>query len=200
MTEEIWKPVLGYDGLYEVSSRGRVRRVGRIIVYKDGRRRLWPTKIIRQRINRRRPTYVFPQVTLSRGSEARTYRVSILVCEAFHGPRPEGCQCMHLDGNPQNNNISNLAWGTIYENSNEPIRRMRVSEVARRNIPNLWRRGVYDNQRKPCLQYSLSGDFIKEHHSIRDASRATGIDRITISRACRGKLKTSGGYIWKYKE
>lgn len=201
MSEEIWKPVLGYEGLYEVSSLGRVRRVECLIVYKDGRKRLWPRKNIKVRIWKRKGyDYLSPIVCLSKDSKVKTRKVAHLVCEAFHGPRPIGYVCMHLNGNPEDNRPENLAWGTVYENSNEPIRRRKLSEVAKGRGALYWKTGKFDSQLRPCLQYSLSGELIKEYRCIRDAERKTGIDHITISRACRGILKTSGGYIWKYKE
>lgn len=45
-----------------------------------------------------------------------------LVLEAFVGPCPEGMQCRHLDGNPQNNHVSNLCWGTAKENAGDKRR------------------------------------------------------------------------------
>ena len=60
----------------------------------------------------RRYTFVF---------RGRTYRVAVMVCEAFHGPRPfEEAVCMHLDENPRNNRPDNLRWGTMKENMNAP--------------------------------------------------------------------------------
>ena len=200
MAEEIWKPVLGYEGLYEVSSMGNLRSIDRIVTKKDGRLATLKGVVRSVRLNKKRKNYQYRQTELSKNGVVKTFHIAHLVCEAFYGPRPEGYQCMHLDGNCANDRADNLAWGTVYENSNEPIRRRRLSEVARWNIPNLWRRGVYDSQFKPCLQYSLSGELIKEYRSIREAARETGVDHITITRACKGRYKTSGGYIWKFKE
>ena len=50
------------------------------------------------------------------------------------------------------------------------------------------------------LQYDLKMNFIKEYRSTREAERETGIDHITIIRCCKGRQKTSGGFIWKYKD
>lgn len=184
-----------------MSSLGNVRSVERIIYYKDGKQRLWPSQTKKQRLwKRKKYNYIAPLVDLSNGSKVSTKKVSHLVCEAFHGPRPSGYQCMHLDGNPQNNNVDNLAWGTVYENSNEPIRRERLSEAAENRFAIYWKKGYFDSQKRPCLQFSKTGELIAEYSCIRDAERVTGIDHITISRTCRGILKTSGGYIWKYKD
>lgn len=198
--DEIWKPVLGYEGLYEVSNHEEVRSIERVVRYKDGKVSLKPGCLIKKRLNKKRSTYQFYQVDLCRDSVKRTFHLSHLVCEAFHGPRPKGYQCMHLDGNPKNNKPENLAWGTVYENSNEPIRRKRLSKVAENRFSKYWKKGYFDSQLRPCIQYSLSGELIKEYRSIRDAERETGVDHVTITRACKGRYKTSGGYIWKYKE
>lgn len=50
------------------------------------------------------------------------------------------------------------------------------------------------------LQYSIDGEFIAEYPSTREASRQTGCDNSSISKCCKGKLKSTGGFIWKYKE
>lgn len=54
-------------------------------------------------------------------SDKRIRKVHVLVLEAFTGPCPSGCQCRHIDGNPENNRISNLAWGTSLENNQDKI-------------------------------------------------------------------------------
>ena len=51
------------------------------------------------------------------GSKEKTLHVHEVVCEAFHGPKPDWAECVrHLDGDPLNNAASNLAWGTYSEN------------------------------------------------------------------------------------
>jgi group I intron endonuclease len=49
-------------------------------------------------------------------------------------------------------------------------------------------------------QYTLEGDFLKTHESITKAAEEMGVDRTTIGNCCRGKSKTSCGFIWKYKD
>ena len=54
---------------------------------------------------------------------------------------------------------------------------------------------------KPVLQFSKDdGEFIAEYSSAQEASRQTGCDKSSICRCCKGKYKTAGGFIWKYKE
>lgn len=54
---------------------------------------------------------------------------------------------------------------------------------------------------KPVLQYSRDGIFIREYKSINEAGKALGlVNGTNIGKCCRGEIKTSKGYIWKYKE
>ena len=53
-------------------------------------------------------------------------------------------------------------------------------------------------QRKKVFQYDLNGNFVKEWGSMVEASKALNVPKSQASRACRGKLKTAGGFIWKY--
>ena len=52
----------------------------------------------------------------------------------------------------------------------------------------------------PVLQYSMNGEFISEYPSTREAERQTGFSHTSICNCCKGKLKSTVGYIWKYKE
>lgn len=61
-------------------------------------------------------------VSFSRRNKRRLRFVHVLVLEAFVGPRPEGFYCRHLNGNPQDNCLSNLCWGTPKENAADSIR------------------------------------------------------------------------------
>lgn len=104
-TQEEWRDVPGYEGLYRVSSQGQVYSAHR------GGRRL--------RLSPRSKGY--RAVVLSRGGVTRTRLVHQLVLEAFIGPRPEGFVTRHLDGNPANNALDNLRWGTYSENVHDSI-------------------------------------------------------------------------------
>lgn len=100
MTAEIWIPIDGFDGLYWISSFGRVwsnHREGRVLspgIRQDGHH--W--------------------VQLCSGGVIRQVSVHELVLTAFKSPRPEGMLGRHDDGNPANNNVGNLFWGTPQEN------------------------------------------------------------------------------------
>lgn len=108
---EIWKPVVGYEGMYEVSDRGRVRSVDREVNAGHGKRMI-PGVILKPAVKDTGRL----QVGLSRRRFKLRRCVHQLVAEAFLGPKPEGMQVCHNDGNHLNNVVENLRWGTQSEN------------------------------------------------------------------------------------
>lgn len=120
-TLERWRPVVGYEGSYEVSDHGRVRSLDREIqqVNRWGTttsRRL-PGKLLALTADKGEYTYGRLQVKLCRAESQRTRLVHQLVAEAFLGPRLPGVEVAHRDGNPQNNRVDNLRYSTPAENT-----------------------------------------------------------------------------------
>lgn len=113
MASEIWKPVVGYEGLYEVSNTGRVRSLSRFVNSKNGSLALKRGRVLTQ--FRAKKGYL--EARLSRHGRTKTLRVNRIVCAAFHGPPPEGYEAAHLDGSKDNNTESNLRWKTGIENA-----------------------------------------------------------------------------------
>ncbi len=74
-----------------------------------------------------RGQFKYGTVALHRGERQRTERLHSLVLLAFVGPRPSGYHCRHLDGNPSNNILANLTWGTVTENQRDRARHGTVS-------------------------------------------------------------------------
>ena len=98
MKNEVWKPVKGYEGFYEVSSKGRVRGVDRIDLLSRRRK----GKIIS--INS------IQQVMLSRNGKKKNCLVQKLVVDAFLEKPQSDEKLIHVDGNPKNNCVENLKW------------------------------------------------------------------------------------------
>lgn len=119
MTEEEWRPIPGYKGLYEVSDRGRVRGVDRIITCSDGRRRPLRGCLLKVQVN---PRHGRRQVTLSRNNRLLTHRVATLVMLAFVGPRPDGLEVCHGDGDRTNDALANLRYDTTSNNHLDKVR------------------------------------------------------------------------------
>lgn len=122
MTER-WKPVVGYEGLYEVSDLGRIRTVARTTLV---RRRSGSdyTLMTRSRI---RKLYVsdntsgYPVVCLIREGKRKNLFVHRAVLEAFVGPCPEGMQGCHNNGIRTDNRLKNLRWDTFSANVRDSI-------------------------------------------------------------------------------
>lgn len=106
---EVWKAVPGYEGLYEVSDQGRVRSVDRVVQCTDGRARHLQGKELTPYQEWSGHVYVF----LGRKNRRKVHK---LVAEAFMGPCPEGLVVRHLNGNPADNHVGNLAYGTQADN------------------------------------------------------------------------------------
>lgn len=117
MTEQ-WRPIVGYEGLYEVSDHGRVRSVDRFAPYPGGKPRRRPGRIRSQYLHHTGR----PEIRLYRDGSERIYRVHTLVLEAFIGLRPDGLICCHNDGDATNNHLSNLRWDTPRSNNLDTVR------------------------------------------------------------------------------
>lgn len=136
---EIWRPVVGHEGQYEVSDLGRVRSVDREVWVSGSRGRAAHWHPRKGRILRpgRMNKYNHLSVAIGRGN-SRT--VHSLVAEAFIGPRPEDLDVCHRDGDATNNRASNLYYGTRSDNNRDITRHDRrkltvedVHEVRKRH-------------------------------------------------------------------
>ena len=118
MTEE-WRPVLGWEGFYEVSDQGRVRALDRVVIRKDmGKPWRYKGRICSQRVGWT-PYYA---VSLTYHNRKETRLVHHLVCEAFHGPRGDGQVARHLNDVKLDNRAENLAWGSKTDNRRDAVR------------------------------------------------------------------------------
>ena len=115
-------------------------------------------------------------VTLSKGGKTKNHRIHRLVAEAYIPNPEEKPQVNHLDENKQNNSINNLEWATSEENNKYGTRLQRI------------RKKIY------CVELD------REFDSLLEAATELGIYQGNISAAARGRIKTTGGYHWRYIE
>lgn len=119
---EQWRPVVGWEELYEVSDQGRVRCVERTIV----RIRYGKTEDVSKRARMLKPSannHGTLSVGLYDGAGKRsTQRVCQLVLEAFVGPRPQKLDCCHWNDNPADNRLENLRYDTRSANQCDAVR------------------------------------------------------------------------------
>lgn len=116
MTQEIWKPVIGYEGFYEVSNKGRVRSLDREITQAGKGGTQFTRRFKGKEIKSAPQVGGYLKTRLSKYGKRANPLVHRVVLEAFVGPCPEGMETRHLDSDPTNNCLENLVWGTVEEN------------------------------------------------------------------------------------
>lgn len=128
---EEWRQVVGWEGLYEVSSLGRVMQVGNVNLKRD----TWGSRL--PRIVRAYPRNGYHRVRLrDESGGVRQVTTHVLVAEAFIGPKPfEDAVVRHLDGTRDNNIPGNLAWGTPLENSADRAKHGRDPNLNKTHCP-----------------------------------------------------------------
>ena len=110
---EEWKDVHGYEGLYQVSNQGRVKRLPRNYSLNNNPAIYVPERILKPKHYHKCGHLA---VTLCKNGKQINKTVHGLVLEAFVGQRPKGMDIRHLDSDPSNNKLDNLAYGTRAEN------------------------------------------------------------------------------------
>lgn len=157
------KDIKGYEGLYAVTSCGKVwsyRRKKFLKPYDNG--------------------FGYLQVDLIKDNNRKKYRVNRLVAEAYiTNPNPESYdQVGHKDEIRHHNWVENLYWTNAKENSNYGLRNARVAKALS----------------KPVYCEELNRVF----ESGKVAAASLGLHQCNISNCCNGKLKTTGGYHWRF--
>jgi hypothetical protein len=118
-TIEEWRPVVGWEGSYEVSNYGRVRSIDRVVTRRDGGEARFKGQMLTLY---RSPGHYF-RVALPRSGGGQQWAcVHKLVLDAFVGPRPVGLVACHNDGDHCNNHVSNLRWDTYSSNSYDKVK------------------------------------------------------------------------------
>lgn len=146
------------------------------------------SRVMKQRNGRRRTaSNPYKVVTLWDNGKQFDVEVHRLVANAFL-PNPKNLPCVnHKDGDPSNNDVSNLEWCSYSDN-------VRHSIDVLGNNPAKWKS-------KAVLQKDLNGNIIKEWESAWEVQRQLGINQVNISRCCRRQKKSGifGGFIWGFK-
>ena len=193
MNNEIWKPIKGYEGKYEVSNLGRVKSKERISNCCYNSTRKTKEKIIAHYLEKNG----YLSVCLFKEGK-HTKRVHKLVASAFI-PNPNNYPCInHINGNKLDNNMNNLEWCTYSHNVKEAFRLGLANNSEKQR--NAVREYCKKHKNKPLVQLDINNNLIKEWNSAVEVEEKMGISRKNISQCVRGKNKTAGGFKWLFKE
>lgn len=154
---EQWLPVVGFEGIYEVSDHGNIRSVK-------------TKKIKAYTLNKKENR---PFMNLHNGGKQRIMKPHTLVLTAFVGPRPHGLECCHNDGNPWNNHISNLRWDTPQNNQRDRAKHGTSNRGEQCAAAKLTEQQVAAIRLDPRLQREIAAEY--------------GVRENTISRIKSGK-------------
>ena len=147
MTTNSWMPIPGWEGFYEVSEEGLIRSVERYTDHPISGLRRVRSRVLKQNLSGRSEDARLA-VALCRDGKARTVRVHLCVALAFLGPRPDGMECAHLDGDRLNNKVSNLRWVTHAENESHKSRHGTVPAGSRHGNSKLTEEQVLEIRRR----------------------------------------------------
>lgn len=169
---EIWKDVIGYESLYQVSNLGRVRSLDRLVISNNGKRNL-KGKILKNRKGLYNDYYF---VSLCNNIKCKNILIHRLVAQAFIANPENKPQVNHIDGNVNNNSINNLEWCTHSENNLHKARKLGLGRI---------KKVMCVETKQIFINATIAAEFI-------------GLNRHSVSQCCNGRSNTAGGLHWQY--
>ena len=182
---EMWKPIMGYEEVYEISNLGRVRSLDRWVKTGRGGLQFREGKILKPKIDK----YGYLTLGLSKKGKSKWFTIHRLVAIHFISNPDNLPQVNHIDEDKTNNRVDNLEWCDMEYNCNYGTRNKRMKDKQ-----------VNDKKKsKPVIQLTLNNEIIGLYLSRNEAARQTGVASSDISKCCYNKShhKSVGGSKWR---
>lgn len=195
LANEVWKDIIGFEGMYQISNLGRVKSLSRILTSKNGKQTYRSVRILKSCIN----LHGYYYVNLYKGAKQYPRQIHRLIAEAFI-PNPHNYPFIdHINTVTTDNRIENLRWVTPKGNTNNSLTLAKIKESQRTLPYSVRRKRVANTMHKVCM-LDANGVVLKEFECIADAAREMGVVNGAISNACLGVSSKSCGYYWRYAE
>lgn len=191
MSEEIWKPVVGYEGYYEVSNKGNVISLDRIIVCKAGGTYVKKGKMLKQGNNRG-----YKMVTLYKDKNVSYKYVHKIVAEAFIPNFDNLPEVNHKDEIRTNNDVSNLEWctkkynmnyGTRNERAGKAISKVLKGKYVGENSPIFGIKRTEESKEKNRLAHIGKTSPFKGKHHTEEAKKKLSVSHLAYQALKRGE-------------
>lgn len=182
-TEE-WKPVLGYEEFYQISSFGRVFSEGRMVSQKNSWGKIQVVPYVSKLLN---PTIKHPgyfAVCLSKDKKEKSILVHRLVAVAFISNPENKPHVNHKDGDKRNPFFKNLEWNTPLENNRHAYQTL-LNHSGQNHAKSL-----------PIHQYTIDKAFIRSFSSTGEIFRECGLTTGCIASCARGERQSAHGFYW----
>lgn len=182
---EIWRDIVGYEGLYQVSNFGNIKSLSKKWTGNNGSSRSHDDIILKP----------FPtpkgylKVKLAKSGIQKNFSVHRLVMTMFIANDNNLPEINHKNGIKSDNNLKNLEWISTSDNQLHSIH----------SLGRIFKRGSDHFRAVKAVQRSMKGNVIKIYGSITDASNELGINRPNIVSCLTGKRRSAGGYLWTLK-
>lgn len=162
----MWKDIKGFEGLYQVSDTGKVKRISSEVTSITGQKYIVPGRMLKTTLTGRG----YPTVTLSKQGKVKRYYVHRLVAEAFI-PNPENKPTVnHINGNKLQSNVENLEWSTYSDNNQHAYNTgLKASgegqykaKLTEEDVKKIKKQGKYTTYQNIADEYNVSKATVRD--------------------------------------